>query len=88
MPVAERIALLVNSAPMPAGSSTLPMVNPPQGSLAGSYNIVISKLDVSGTILLYSTYLGGPGYESVFGGVVGSDGSLYLGAKTLTSAFP
>ena len=64
-----------------------------QTSLKGSVNAFVSQLNVDGTGLVYSTYLGGSG-SPMYGGDVGnaiavdSSGSAYVTGNTGSSDFP
>ena len=49
-------------------SANFPTEIPIQGSNGGSSDAFVTKIDPSGTGLLYSTYLGGSGYEWGYGG--------------------
>lgn len=48
----------------------------------------VTKLRVNGSALVYSTYLGGTGYEVVFGVAVGPAGNAYVTGETGSSDFP
>jgi hypothetical protein len=54
----------------------------------GYYDIFVTKLNASGTSLLYSTYLGGSGYEYSWGIAVDSSGNAYLTGNTDSTDFP
>jgi CSLREA domain-containing protein len=51
-------------------------------SIYGPSDAFISKLNSTGTALLYSTYLGGIGYDAVFSIAVDSSGAAYLTGRT------
>ncbi len=73
------------------GSDDFPVVNPYQSTRSGggSYGEVFaSKLNITGTSLLYSTYLGGSGFDQGKGITADSDGSAYLTGSTASSDFP
>jgi hypothetical protein len=57
-------------------------------SFNGSYDVFVSKLDASGTALVYSTYLGGGGYDEGFGIAIDSLGNTYITGLTNSSNFP
>ncbi|MBF0457671.1 MAG: SBBP repeat-containing protein [Nitrospirae bacterium] len=61
-----------------------------QTSLKTSHgNVFITKLNSSGTALLFSTYVGGSGYgDSGYGIAVDSSGSAYVTGVTSSSDFP
>lgn len=48
----------------------------------------VSKLDPTGTTLLYSTYLGGSGSESAGGIAVDQNGNVYVAGSTTSPDFP
>ena len=54
----------------------------------GSYDAFVSKLNVSGNALLYSTYLGGEGPDQATGIVVDASGEAYVGGLTQSLQFP
>ena len=73
-------------------STTLPTMNPYQGSLAGLYDAFVTKFNASGNALIYSTYLGGSagsyaGTEP-FGIAVDSSGDAYVTGYTNSTNFP
>jgi uncharacterized protein (TIGR03437 family) len=51
-------------------------------------NIVVTKMDPSGTRLLYSTYIGGANNELAAGVAVDSQGALYITGATDSRDFP
>jgi endonuclease/exonuclease/phosphatase family metal-dependent hydrolase len=69
-------------------SSDFPTKNPIQESNAGDYDAFITKINASGTALVYSTYLGGSEMDSGYGVVVDSEGAAYLGGTTSSVDFP
>ena len=75
------------------GSTDFPTLNPFQavnntgGSVIGS-NAFVTKLDASGSALLYSTYLGGSFSDSASGIAVDSAGSAYVVGATGSTDFP
>jgi PKD repeat protein len=58
-------------------STDFPTKNPVQAANAGSFDIFITKLDATGSALIYSTYLGGPQDDSAEGIAVDSHGNAY-----------
>jgi len=54
---------------------------------AGSYDAFVTKLSASGS-LLWSTYLGGSGWDHGFSIAVANDGSCYVTGETDSSDFP
>jgi hypothetical protein len=70
-------------------STDFPTVNPAQGAHAGgSYDAFVAKLSAAGDALVYSTYLGGTGWDS--SGPIGVDsfGSAYVTGNTTSTDFP
>lgn len=68
-------------------SDNFPTVNPYQPARAGRKDILISKLNSSGSLLLYSTYLGGYGDERGHGISV-ENGEAYITGYTSSGDFP
>lgn len=54
----------------------------------GTSDAFAAKLDATGSKLLYSTYLGGNGRESVAGLAIDAAGSAYITGATMSSNFP
>jgi len=71
-------------------SSDFPVVNPYDGSFNDFYyyDVFVSKLSVSGSSLVYSTYLGGNGGDDGIGIAVDGSGSAYVTGYTFSSDFP
>jgi uncharacterized repeat protein (TIGR03803 family) len=69
-------------------SVNFPTVGPLQGSLDGSSNVFVAKLNAAGSALVYSTYLGGDGTDYGDGIAVDSSGSAYLTGATTSINFP
>jgi hypothetical protein len=68
-------------------SVDFPVKNPYDDSL--NYNdAFVTKLSPSGNMLLYSTYLGGNGYEEGFGIAVDNSGNAYVVGDTDSVDFP
>jgi hypothetical protein len=65
-------------------SSDFPTLNALQGTLAGGQDAFIAKLAPNGA-LVYSTYVGGPGWDIAYGIAVGSDLCPVIAGQT-TSA--
>ncbi len=68
-------------------SADFPLVNPYQATRSGSCDLYVSKFSPEG-VLLYSTYLGGPGYEEVRGIAVDAAGSAIVVGFTSSPGFP
>ncbi|PYV30385.1 MAG: hypothetical protein DMG22_20550, partial [Acidobacteria bacterium] len=69
-------------------STDFPVVMPLQIGLNGPSDIFVSKLNPTGTALIYSTYLGGSGGESGRGIAVDSSGDAYVAGFTASTDFP
>ncbi len=70
-------------------SDNFPVVNPYQPSRAYTENdAFVAKLSSSGTVLLYSTYLGGYGYDFASGNLSVVNGEAYLAGYTGSDDFP
>lgn len=60
----------------------------PQNVFFTTGDAFISKLNTSGSSLVYSTYLGGSGDDSIFSLVVDSSGTAYVAGSTSSVNFP
>lgn len=69
-------------------SSNFPLANPYQPTLNGGGDAFVSKINSSGSMLSYSTYLGGSGAEGGYGIAVDSNGSAYVTGVTRSFNFP
>jgi len=69
-------------------SSDFPTQNPFQENYAGSRDVFVTKLNISGNVLVYSTYIGGSSDEDVRGFAVDSSGNAYATGYTGSSNFP
>lgn len=70
-------------------SLDLPVVNAFQGSKPGGDDSFITKIDSSGSVLLYSTYLGGSDDDVIYGLDVDAAGNAYVAGYTDSHAsFP
>ncbi|MHB8654557.1 MAG: beta strand repeat-containing protein [Terriglobia bacterium] len=70
-------------------SGSFPLVNPIQSTLKSHWNVIVSKLNATGSALVYSTYLGGSGYADQGSGIaVDSWGNAYVTGDTESSDFP
>ncbi len=71
------------------GSSDFPTQNPYQGAFAGIHSdAFVTKLTSSGSVLSYSTYLGGDGSDEGNGIAVDGSGNAYVTGETASSDFP
>src|SRR5262249_14686449 len=70
-------------------SSNFPTVGAYQPvNKGGSGDVFVSKLDASGSGLVYSTYLGGSGADESFNIAVDATGSAYVTGDTASTDFP
>jgi uncharacterized protein (TIGR03437 family) len=70
-------------------SSDYPLAGEPlQADSHGFLDVSLSRLNRSGTGLLYSTLLGGEGTETAYGIAIDAAGSVYLAGFTGSSDFP
>ncbi len=63
-------------------------MNPIQTTKGGQVNTFVSKLNVAGTALVYSTYLGGSGSDNGLGIAIDSSGNAYITGNTNSTNFP
>jgi hypothetical protein len=66
---------------------TIPMVSPFQGKRKGGVDAYIAKLDPTGSILLYSSYLGGGDHDFANGIAVDAFGTAYVIGNTISRNF-
>ncbi|HKC85761.1 MAG TPA: SBBP repeat-containing protein, partial [Blastocatellia bacterium] len=59
-----------------------------QGSLAGGADAFVTKLNPAGSALVYSTYVGGNGFDRAFGVALDVDNNAYITGQTDSSNFP
>jgi len=69
-------------------SSDFPLASPLQGTLAGTQDAFVTKINPSGSALVYSTYLGGSGYDYGMALTIDMTGAAYLTGATLSYDFP
>ena len=69
-------------------STNFPTQAPEQSSSGGNGDGFVSKLNADGTLLVYSTYLGGSGADSVAALAVDSKGDVFLTGQTTSTNFP
>jgi uncharacterized repeat protein (TIGR01451 family) len=88
------VAVDVNSNVYITGGTNftdMPVLNAFQATLAGGLDVFVASLNpaaVTGTQLLYSTYLGGTGDDIAFGIAVDSALSTYVTGSTTSTNFP
>jgi pimeloyl-ACP methyl ester carboxylesterase len=60
-----------------------------QPSCGGGYDAFVVKLNATGSALVYSTYLGGSGWDHAYGGIaVDGTGNAYVTGQTSSTNFP
>ena len=70
-------------------STDFPTAGPPyQGTPGGDFDAFVTRLDSTGSSLLYSTYLGGSGDDRGFSIARDSGGNVYITGRTLSTNFP
>jgi beta-propeller repeat-containing protein len=62
--------------------------NARQGTFGGDYDAFVTKLNPTGSALVYSTYLGGPGREFGQGIAIDTLGNAYVVGQTTSGDFP
>jgi hypothetical protein len=70
------------------GSADFPTANPLQAANGGLEDAFVTKLDPTGSTLVYSTYLGGTNYDSGFGIAADTSGNAYVAGSTRSTDFP
>jgi hypothetical protein len=65
-----------------SGSSIQP------ANAGGAFDAFVTKIDPTGTAILYSTFLGGSGSDDVFGLALDGAGNAYLTGRTDSTSFP
>lgn len=70
-------------------STNFPIADAVQATYGGgSLDAFVTKLNASGTALVYSTYLGGSGYEGGIGLALDAAGNAYVAGVTISTDFP
>jgi hypothetical protein len=69
-------------------SANFPTANALQPALAGEFNAFVTKLNASGSALVYSTYLGGSSDDGGTGIAIDSSGNAYITGSTSSANFP
>ncbi|MFO0698129.1 MAG: SBBP repeat-containing protein [Nitrospira sp.] len=62
--------------------------SPIQSTFGGNRDVFVTKLNATGTALVYSTYLGGSGNEGGSGIAIDAAGNAYVTGATESSGFP
>jgi Beta-propeller repeat len=69
-------------------SNNFPTTNPLQAAFGGEDDAFVTKIDPTGSPLIYSTYLGGNGSDVAQGVAVDSAGNAYVTGSTNSTNFP
>ncbi len=69
-------------------STDFPALNAIRGTLDGYQDAFVTKINAAGTDVLYSTYLGGDGWDDGAAIAVDAAGSAWVTGKTSSSNFP
>jgi hypothetical protein len=69
-------------------STNFPTLNPFQATVAGGTDAFVTKLNPTGSALVYSTYLGGSGDDVGASIVADSSGNAYVAGLTSSTNFP
>src|SRR5438477_225730 len=70
------------------GSTDFPIASPFQAAIGGSSDAFVTKLNATGSALVYSTYLGGSSNDVGAGIAVDSAGNAYVTGYTASTNFP
>lgn len=68
--------------------TTFPTMNPLQSASGGTKDGFVAKINVTGSALVYATYLGGAGTDSIASIAVDATGNAYLTGETTSPDFP
>ncbi|MBI4479302.1 MAG: SBBP repeat-containing protein [Acidobacteria bacterium] len=69
-------------------STDFPRQNPIQSAAGGGMDVFVTTLSPSGTVVLFSSYLGGSGQDWLEKMAVDSSGNVYLTGRTNSGNFP
>jgi hypothetical protein len=69
-------------------STDFPLASPVRLALGGSRDAFAVKLNAIGNLLVYSTYLGGSGYDAATAIAVDAGGNAYVAGDTQSTDFP
>jgi uncharacterized protein (TIGR03437 family) len=70
------------------GSLDFPVKNAIQGTTGGSGDAFLTKLNATGSALVYSTYLGGSGIDAGSAVALDAAGNAYIAGSTFSTDFP
>jgi len=69
-------------------SVNFPTLLPAQSAIGGSYDAFVTQVDVNGSPLFFSSYLGGSGPDLAYGLALNGAGEIHLAGSTNSSNFP
>jgi hypothetical protein len=69
-------------------STNFPTLTPAQAANGGSRDVFVTKLNATGTALLYSTYIGGADFDAGAGVAIDASGNAYVTGSTFSTNFP
>jgi hypothetical protein len=69
-------------------STNFPLVSAVRSTLGGSRDAFVVKLNAIGNLMVYSTYLGGTGYDAASAIAIDSAGNAYIAGDTQSTDFP
>jgi len=69
-------------------STNFPTRNPIQPALSGVIDAFVTEINSAGSLLVYSTYLGGSGWDQAFGVAADATGNAYVTGNTQSTDFP
>jgi hypothetical protein len=69
-------------------STNFPTANPLQAANGGYSDAFVTKVNAAGSALVYSTYLGGGGYDEGLGIAADGSGNVYVTGFTSSTNFP
>jgi hypothetical protein len=59
-----------------------------QTVFGGGHDVVVTKLNAAGTALVYSTYIGGVGFDEAYGIAVDATGAAYITGNSTSNNYP
>jgi len=69
-------------------STNFPTVSPLQQALGGGIDVFVTEINAAGSALVYSTYLGGSGWDLGTGIALDSSDNVYVTGNTASTNFP
>lgn len=69
-------------------SSDFPLMNAPQSAVKGGYDGFVTKVSPDGSVLAFSTFLGGDRFDAVNAITFDQTGNVYVAGETYSSNFP